>query len=169
MAEEKTQKTTNEMEDARIYELAFILSPFLAEESVAQYSTSLQEKITKAGGEMISQGDAAIRDLAYEISTRVDGKTQKFTKGYFGWIKFEMEPEKAVELNDEVKNSKDVIRTMMILTVREDTFIPREPDTKLSLDPAPEPEILSIDREAEESGPVDEEKVADAIEELVIE
>ena len=62
-----------------------------------------------------------MRELAYEMIRVVNNVNVRFNEGYFGWIKFELEGEKVKELEKTLKLDEEVVRFMVVKTVRENT------------------------------------------------
>ena len=46
----------------------------------------------------------------------------KFDNGYFGWIKFTMDTEKVLELKRKLDQNHDLIRFLILKTVRQNTL-----------------------------------------------
>jgi len=66
--------------------------------------------------------------LSYDISKSVDSKKQKFNKAYFGSIKFEVEPEKVLLIKNKIENLQNVLRFLIVKTVKENTMhTPKNP------------------------------------------
>ncbi len=95
-------------------------------------------------------------------------KHTEYDRGYFGWIKFEAEIKVAEALEKALKNSKDFIRFMVFQTVREDTRAKmkapqlREVKRTETLKAAPR-------RVEEATGPVSEEQLEKALEDITAE
>jgi ribosomal protein S6 len=63
-----------------------------------------------------------MRILSYEIKKRVETKYLSFNKAYFGWIKFEILPASVDKIGKEIKNNENILRFIMVKTVRENTM-----------------------------------------------
>lgn len=126
METEKIQENGDKM---TVYEVSYLLLPSLAVEQVPARTSSLKEMIKKAGGELISDEDAILVDLAYPMTKVVSTVRHKVNKGYFGWIKFEMTKDieastKGIEVvKKNLDADNDVLRYLIIKTVRENTLI----------------------------------------------
>lgn len=62
-----------------------------------------------------------MRELAYEMIRVVNNVNVRFNEGYFGWIKFELSGDKVKELEKGLKLDEEVVRFMVVKTVRENT------------------------------------------------
>lgn len=106
-------------EETNIYELGFHVVPTLAEEALSTEWSELKALITAKGGTFIGEGFPKPYDLAYEISQEEKGAYRKFTKSYFGWIKFNLDSSKVNELESEVKSRMNVLRFLLVKTIAE--------------------------------------------------
>lgn len=124
---------------SRIYEVGFHLVPMIPLEQVANHAAEIKALITKNGGIVISEGEAKLIDLAYEISTLINGVKHRCTTAYFGWMKFECEAEQSLAIEKALKADKNVLRFLLVKTVRENTMI----DKKLFMEEESEEEDAS--------------------------
>jgi ribosomal protein S6 len=156
-----TDKKTAENESLnRVYEVGFLLVPGLAEERVGSEVTKIKDAIEKAGGLMISEGFPSLRKLTYTIAKRVEAKIERYNEGYFGWIKYEASTDSAEALHKMLTANTNVIRFMLISTVRENTLYERPKRiTKAS----------SKKEDDSNAFEMSEEELDQTIEELVIE
>jgi len=127
MAEDTAQKDINtgkpqEEGDVSIYELGYHLVPTIPEEQVTTRAEELQNAIVKHKGVVISEGAPKKIALAYTMKKNVGGKYERYDNAYFGYIKFEMEPKEASIVHDEVKVNENVLRFLLVKTLREDTM-----------------------------------------------
>ncbi len=106
-----------------VYEASFILLPSLATEQVPAFCESLREFITKAGGTVISHEDAVLIDLAYPMLKIVGTTRHKVDTGHFGWVKFDVETDGLQNIKKFLDTHADVVRSLIIRTVRENTLL----------------------------------------------
>jgi ribosomal protein S6 len=109
-------------ESLKVYELGFHFLPTIAEDDVAVQFSHLKSFIEKRGGEFISEDFPKLRDLAYEISKTVKSQKKRYTKAYFGWVKFTLEADKVEEVEKELKAFDPMLRYLLIKTVAENTL-----------------------------------------------
>lgn len=125
----ETEKIQEKGDKMTVYEASYLLLPSLAVEQVPAKVASLKEMLVKAGGELISDEDPVLIDLAYPMTKVVSTVRHKVNKGYFGWIKFEIardidETTKGIEVvKKSLDADNDVLRYLIIKTVRENTLI----------------------------------------------
>lgn len=148
-----------------VYETGFHLNPALPEGEVLGKVTDLKNQISERGGVFISEGFPSLRPLAYTIVKRIGNENKRFNQGFFGWIKFEMTPEAIVDFKKVLENDNDIIRFLIIKTVREDTMISTRPEFKL---PGESPEDESGE-EKEDLTPEEEAEIDRSIDDLVSE
>jgi hypothetical protein len=86
----------------------------------------------------------------------INNKIERFREGYFGWVKFEMTGDAVTTLEKELRARPDVIRFLLIKTVRENTIAAkrglgarRRPKSTDSKESAPLLSKEEIDREIE--------------------
>lgn len=132
----ETQNTTETIQDdssmmdieknpGRVYELSYLLIPTVAEESVAGLYGDLKEKINSLEGEIISDDMPKMIPLAYTMLKVHQNKRNKFDTAYFGWIKFTASPEKTLELKKMLDLDGNILRFMIIKTIKENTIASR--------------------------------------------
>ena len=107
-----------------IYEVGFHLVPTIAEDGVG----TAVEKVRKLIGddaEFISEGYPQKINLAYVIERATQGKREKYAEAWFGWIKFAQNRNKIPQLEAALNESREVLRSLIIQTVREDIAPPK--------------------------------------------
>lgn len=118
--------------DNRIYEISFIFDNKLDEGAALEKSNAIKQSIATLGGSFISEETPYMRELAYEMTRVVNNVNVRFNEGYFGWIKFELDPVKIKELEKDIALDAEVIRYLVVKTVRENTvYTKRTPVVKL--------------------------------------
>jgi ribosomal protein S6 len=147
---------TNENEttvDSRVYEISFIFDNKLDEGTALEKSNAIKQSIATLGGSFISEEAPYMRELAYEMIRVVNNVNVRFNEGYFGWIKFSMEPAKVKDFEKALKIDEELVRYLVVTTVAENTvFTKRVPTVKL--------ESLA-DNETDDSVNIDTTKDAD--------
>jgi ribosomal protein S6 len=119
---EKETKS-KEMEGMTVYEVGYTLLPSLALEQVPARVDELKELIQKAGGDVISLESPTLIDLAYPMTKVIHTSRQKCVTGYFGWIKFAITAEGILSVKKTLDAEKDILRYLIIKTVRENTLL----------------------------------------------
>lgn len=119
--------------DKTVYEIGFHLNPTLPEGEVLGKVSDLKQAISTRSGEIISEGFPTLIQLAYTIVKHIGNENKRFHQAYFGWIKFEMESASIVDLKKVLESDIDMIRFLIIKTVREDTMISDKPEFKIAL------------------------------------
>lgn len=109
----------------RIYEVGYLLLPSIPEEKVPEHVTAIKGVITQAGGTFISEEDPTSRRLAYEMVKRIGTKNERFRSAYFGWVKFEVNGEELPAVKEKLDSMESILRSLIVKTVREDTYVPR--------------------------------------------
>lgn len=111
------------MKEPRVYEVGYLLVPQITEEELDVKVDILRKIITDKGGLPIAEGRPELIDLAYPMSKDIENKRNEYTKGFFGWIKFDVSPDQTLAIKKELDALKIMIRNLLITTVREDTRV----------------------------------------------
>lgn len=124
---EEVSETSMDLEettsaDPRIYEVGYVLVPTISEEELPVNYGNLKELVSSFGGQIISDEMPKMITLAYQMLKVVANVRSKFTTGYFGWIKFEMDPSQVLELKKKLDINPNIIRFLIIKTVKENTI-----------------------------------------------
>lgn len=105
-----------------VYEVGYLMVPTIAEENLGGEVTSFKDTLTEKGAVFISDEYPKLIELAYEMSRSINNKRQKFSYGYFGWVKFECTTMEAKVIKDLLDKNEKLVRYLMIKTVRESTM-----------------------------------------------
>jgi len=144
----------------QIYEVGYHIVPTVSEEKLGDKVGAIKQVLDGIGASLISEEHPKMIPLAYEIKRRVEGaNAEKFNTAYFGWIKFESESTKIAELNEKLDKNDDILRYIVIKTVRENTIYVKTFNAQKGEE---EGDGQPITEE-------DEKKIEESIEELVIE
>jgi ribosomal protein S6 len=145
-----------EESDNGVYELGFLLVPDVTEEKLPELFGNLKDMIVAKGAIAISEEFPKHIPLAYTMEKTINNKIERFNFGYFGWIKFELDGSKCAELEAALRLRTDVIRHLLVSTVRENTIaskrafgVRRRTEDKSGKESAPEMSKEEIDREIE--------------------
>ncbi len=146
-----------------VYEVGYLLVPSIAEENLGGEVTALKDSLTAHGVTFISDEYPKMIELAYEMSRSIANKKQKFSYGYFGWVKFEATTEAAKVIKAELDMNEKLIRYLLIKTARENTMSSKRPYGK------PEGAKRHVAAKAVDVGPINEEVIDKEIDALVLE
>ncbi len=147
--------------EGNVYELGFLLVPSITEEKLAESFGSLKSVLASKSAVEVAEEFPKLINLAYTMEKTINNKIERFKDGYFGWVKFEMNPSEAADLEYKLRLRDDVIRHMLVRTVRENTVASKRPfagarrrtgkdENGKEKDPnAPEMSKEEIDREIE--------------------
>ena len=133
-----------------------------------QEQPRLRTLIEKSDGAFIAEGAPQRVNLAYPMAVWNNGSWTKYNDAYFGWLKFELDAAKITLLEDACKADKEILRHLIIKTVREDTranvrqFVLKEVKRTDTIKT-----IAKVKPVAEVKEEVSDEKLDEAIEELV--
>lgn len=126
--EKKTESQEAEVQEGnRIYELGFHFVPTISEDDAAVQFSHLKSIVEKKAGTFISEEAPRLINLAYELTKTTKAVKQHYTSAYFGWVKFEIDPEAIADIEKEIKLFEPVLRYLLISTVRESTLAPIAP------------------------------------------
>ncbi len=117
MAEE--QVLDLDKKDPKVYEIGYLLVPFVGEaEKDSTVKKEIISVIEKRGGKLMSEIAPSMRKLAYSIRKMINNKYSVFRDGYFGAVKFELNPAETAELNKDLFKSDSIIRFLLLETDR---------------------------------------------------
>lgn len=176
----------DEHTEPRVYELGYHLVPTLAVEQIPAVSGAVRGMIERISKDIISEELPVFVDLAYQIVKTINHKNKRFDDAYFGFIKFEASPEGIAKLEEELKKDENVLRYLVVKTLRENTFLSKKFPSSNTKDrgaetvdeavepvlPAPEVEEVNVveatpEIEATPETPTADAELDKAIEELV--
>ena len=142
--------------DKGVYELGFILVPSFTEEKLPEAFGVLKEAVEAKGGIIIGEEFPKNLVLAYTMEKTINNKIERFKEGFFGWVKFEAAGADIAVIDAAMRLRTDVIRHLLISTVRENTIAAkriigarRAPKAGTPNAAAPEMSKEEIDREIE--------------------
>ncbi|OGC87666.1 hypothetical protein A3D70_01150 [Candidatus Adlerbacteria bacterium RIFCSPHIGHO2_02_FULL_54_18] len=101
-----------------VYEIGFHIVPTVGEEGVPAVLDRVRALLGDA--EIISESFPQKMTLAYRIERAQAGAREKYTESYFGVIKFATEREHLSAIEKGVQGIREVMRVLIIGTVRED-------------------------------------------------
>ncbi|MBY0294178.1 30S ribosomal protein S6 [Patescibacteria group bacterium] len=101
-----------------VYEVGFHVVPTVGDEGVAGVVDQVRSALGNA--EIISEQFPERMRFAYTVERSVTGKREKYDEAYFGFIKFALERESINALEDALRSNKNVLRYLLIETVREE-------------------------------------------------
>lgn len=145
-----------------VYEVGYLMLPSIPEENLGGEVTMLKDSLSENGAVFISDEYPKMLELAYEMSRSIANKKQKFSYGYFGWVKFECSTTSARIIKEFLDKNEKLVRYLMIKTVRESTM-----STKRAYGKTDGSKRRSTPR-AEESMPINEEVIDKEIDALVV-
>ena len=160
--EKDMQNMDESVADARVYELGYLLVPTIPEEDVSVQYGNLKELVSSFGGEIIADEMPKMIPLAYSMVKVVSNVRSKFNKAYFSWVKFAMSGEKLLELKKKLDLDPNLIRFLIIKTVRENTIATKKyVRTEMYKRP------ITKKNENEEAVPINKEEIDKEIDALI--
>ena len=138
-----------------VYEVGFLFVPSITEEKMNEVFSLFKDTLIQSGATAII-GEEAPKNiaLAYTMEKTINNKIERFKEGWFGWVKFEIDPSLLAKLDAKLRLREDMIRHLITSTVRENTIASKRafgPRRRLSKDAtkenAPEMSKEEIDRE----------------------
>lgn len=116
------------MPEQKKYELAYLLSPSVADEEVLTWSGKIAKIVEDSKGLVRHQEIPKKRRLTYLID--------KEGTAYFGWITFSMASDLVASLDKKLKTAEHILRYMVV----EEVEIPVQPLRTFAPRPAPAPQ-----------------------------
>lgn len=103
--------------EVKSYEIAYLISPDIAEDEVFGEAGKITGFIQDAHGLVGRIEEPKKRQLAYPI--------RKLKSGYFGWTVFSVAPEKLADIGKRVGAEKNIIRFLVVEEVKRPAYEPR--------------------------------------------
>ncbi len=150
-------------ESTPIYELGFHVVPTVQDEGVEAVIEKIRTALDKA--EIINEEFPVRMTLAYTVERSVQGKREKYNESYFGFIKFAMERSAMKSFETSLRATPEVLRFLIIETVREDVPLPRR--TVFSSSRLEGETIKKPETPVEKTGEVSDEELDKTLEALV--
>ena len=154
--------------ESRVYEVGYLLVPTIEEDQLQVVYGNLKGLVSSFGGKEISDDMPKMMEIAYPMVKVVQNVRSKFNTAYFGWMKFFMDAEKVNELKKKLDLDPNIIRHLIIKTVKENTlatkrFVNRDGARRKPMFTKKEGE------NSEEATPINKEEVDKEIEKMVAE
>lgn len=112
---EKAVKRPPKNDEITHYELGYLLSPLVAADKLAEtVEAEVKQWLAEAKAEIGGEMSARPGSLAYAIKKVVEHKGSTFREAYFGAIYFSCRPELLEKLENGLKKSPVVIRSLII-------------------------------------------------------
>jgi ribosomal protein S6 len=138
--------------------------PSLAEEEVAEEVNSIKKTIEDFGGIFLTEGYPKMQALEYTIEVPITMPKTRFNHSLFGWIKFEAEGEASLSIKEKLSLNKNIIRMILVKTVKENTLYGYKLKQKKEAEERREEEMKKISEETE----VSDEEIDKSIEEIIV-
>lgn len=114
-----TQANSTPSGDTRpVYEIGYHLVPTLAEDAALAETAKLRTMLGEA--EIITDEMPRKMTLSYVIERPGAGRREKYGEAYFGFIKFAIDKEHINEIEQKLRANRNVLRYLLIQTVREE-------------------------------------------------
>lgn len=163
-AESQVSSQAKPKDTRPVYEVGFHVVSTVEEAQVGGVVEKIRTELAKSNAEIIGEQFPAKMTLAYVIERAHSGKREKYAEAYFGWIKFATEPAAIAPLAELLQNTQEILRHLIVETVREDASVRRAVYTSDRL----EGETIKKPTAApEKKADVSEEELEKSIEALV--
>lgn len=153
-------------QEPRVYEIGYHFLPTLSEEEVQTAVKDLMNFLQKEGANFVGEKLPQKIDLAYEIEKRINGTLTDFSSAYFGWVAFEIAPEKASLIKQFMDTNQSVLRYLIVSTSKDEVAAVMEGKVLIPTAQASTEAIAAPKRAEEQSGPVSEAKLDEALESM---
>lgn len=104
------------------YEIGYLVLPSIPETELSGVIDAVKGAVEKAGG-IYLEGEAPFKyDLAYKMTKTVGASRYVVSDAYMGWLKFELEPAKALEVKVALEKINELLRFLLIKVPKETSF-----------------------------------------------
>ena len=111
--------------EEKVYEVSFHLVPSIDADKVPEVFERVKG-VVSAVGEILSEEQPVLRDLAYTIRHTVrqrDGSYNRYDEAYFGSVKFRALRDAVKQVERTLQDDAEVLRFLLLETVADDTRI----------------------------------------------
>ncbi len=108
--------------ELKVYEVGFHIIPKVAEGDIPAEVEKIKSILSAHGALVIAEEVPRMTQLSYEMAKAASGRRESFTQAHFGWVKFEAASGEAEAIGMEVGALPNVLRHILISTVRESTL-----------------------------------------------
>ena len=106
----------------QVYELWYLILPSVAEDALSSVVDKIKEAISKAEGKDLDSETPFKHPLAYQMSKSVGASKYVVNDAYIGWIKFEIETPKIMDIEADMKKISEVLRFLIVKAPRKTEF-----------------------------------------------
>ena len=150
-------------QEAAVYEIGYHLLPTLSESEVTSTVKELMAVLKKNDATVIADGEPAQIELAYAIEKRIAGRLTNFNEAFFGWVAFEVTPDKLGTLKSFLDMHPSILRFILISTTAEEVKAVQEGAVIMPTAPTPTGTIGASKRAAEDTAVVSDEALSKAL------
>lgn len=151
-----------------VYEIGYLIATSVAEEHVPAEADKVRKILNDAAASVITEEAPHLQPLAYTMRRKtISGSYDKFDQAYFGWIKFEVGTNKAVEIKKAVENIPSILRMLMITTVRDNTYLGKRAPAILGRGPLTDEKVAVRVAQEAPATPATIEEMDKSIDEMV--
>lgn len=164
-------ETKDTKDGIKVYEIGFHLAPIVGEDNIAHEVSLIRDALDKIKAEVVSEDLPRLCPLAYPISKVIKGAKRTFKEAYFGWIKFEADGEDMASLKEVVEKLENILRFLIIKTVRDNTLYGPKFATKEQIKGAmkkDEEEVIDAGLPEKEKPALSAEELDKTIDDLVV-
>jgi ribosomal protein S6 len=108
--------------EGTVYEVGYHIVPAVSPEKLPAEVDAIKAVLGGVGATVISEEFPKLRNLAYQMIKAIGPARHRYDSAYFGWIKFEVKPEAALEIKKALDGNEKILRYILIKTVRENTL-----------------------------------------------
>lgn len=165
-----TEKDQVEQAENRIYELGYHVVSSIPEEKLPAEVTAVKDLLEASGAVFISEEFPKLKTLSYAMTKVVGARHLKFDTAYFGWLKFEITPGAVDAIRKALEKNDNIIRFILIKTVRESTIAVIKTPTYRAEEKKPIPGLgVNGKKNMPIKSPMSEAEMDKTIEALVVE
>lgn len=98
----------------REYECSYILLPSLSIQELQGQVESIKKVLKDSGAKLYNEQQPKLTPLSYQMVISREGKSQKYSEGYFGWVTMEAPSDTISEVKEKLSLDKKIIRFIVI-------------------------------------------------------
>ena len=125
-----SDRATKEKLDTRLYEVAYLVSPLIAEEAVlGAIDEAIRLPVEKLGGVVTGVTHPKRQVLAYKVGKSINHQCTSYCEAYFGALRFELDPISIAAVKKSLALNELVLRFVTVILPRRPEIVaaPRRP------------------------------------------
>ena len=130
--------TLSKNDNLKVYEIGYVLISSVPKDKVGEIAEFLKKVLIDKSASILAMESPELLPLSYAIKKKIGSSNHSFDQGYFGWFKFEIGSNEIESIKKAFEIHPNVLRTLLIITIKENTYLGKKMARILSNESAEE-------------------------------